>query len=117
MCLKKDKGRWISWRRLFACVGRHQENPGQVEGEKNEVGNQSEGAKEEVVEKGLCKDVTFNRMSPTISENSGTIYNIPASEASCELDSILDPPFVPVWKPAIDHPNRAQRTSSESGSF
>ena len=95
---KRTRGRWIAWRRLFACFGRHQENPGQVECEKNEVGNQSEGAKQElVVEKELRKDVTFNRMLLTISENSGTIYNNPPSEEFCELDSIDDPYFVPVY--------------------
>ena len=46
----------------------------------------------------IMQNVTFNRMSPTISENSGTIYNNPPSEESCELDSIDDDPtFVPVW--------------------
>ena len=94
---KRTRGRWISWRRLFACVGRHQENPGKVECEKNEVGNQSEGAKEEVVEKELCKEVTFNRMSPTTSEDAGTIYTNPASVSSCELDTIDDTSSVPVW--------------------
>ena len=49
------------------------------------------------MEKELRKDVTFNRMSPTISEKSGTIYNNPPSEESCELESIDDPYFVPVW--------------------
>ena len=49
------------------------------------------------MEKELCKEVTFNRMSAIISEDTRTIYNNPSSEASCELDSILDPPFVPVW--------------------
>ena len=107
MCLKKDKGQVKGWRRLFACVGRRVrseavhtgqwEKPGQGVGEKNEEGNLSDGAKEEVVEKELCKEVTFNRMSPTISEDAGTIYTNPACVSSCELDTIDDTSFVPVW--------------------